>query len=424
MPVKNMHKPISRRSALRATGVALSLPLLDAMNPALGFEAARQPERMVLICNALGLYPQSLFPKTSGADYANTEYLELLKEHRDDFTLFSGLSHPDQNGKEPHDTELTFLTAAINPGLAGFKNTISVDQVAAMHLGNATRFSSVTLGSNTQESQSYNSNGVMLPADNRPSQVFAKLFLAGSPEQQRRQRQRLAEGRSILDAVGEQTKALSRQVSGGDRKQLDQYFDAIRVAEKDLAASDAWLDRPKPLVNTQVPEDIAEPTELIGKIRGLMNLIPLMLQTDSTRVISLMIQDHQVVPNMAGVQAEHHPLSHHGQDPARIAQLKIIESGILSTFSDLLTQLGMKSTQETRLLDHTAVLFGSNLGNANAHDPTNLPIILAGGGYKHGRYIAYNKDRNTPLSNLFVSLLQRMGVETDSFATSNGALTF
>ena len=149
-----------------------------------------------------------------------------------------------------------------------------------------------------------------------------------------------------------------------------------------------------------------------------------MLQTDSTRVISLMIQDHQVVPNMAGVQAEHHPLSHHGQDPARIAQLKIIESGILSTFSDLLTQLGMKSTPGTRLLDHTAVLFGSNLGNANAHDPTNLPIILAGGGYEHGRYIAYNKDRNTPLSNLFVSLLQRMGVETDSFATSNGALTF
>ena len=418
-----MHTPISRRSALRATGVALSLPLLDAMNPAIGFEAGRQPERMVLICNALGLYPQSLFPKTPGTDYANTEYLHLLKEHRRDFTLFSGLSHPDQNGKEPHDTEQTFLTAAINPGMGGFKNTISVDQVAAVHLGHATRFPSITLGSNTRESQSYNSNGVMLPADNRPSRVFAKLFLAGSPEEQRRQRQQLAEGRSILDAIGDQTKALNRRVSGGDRKQLDAYFAAIRTAEKELAASDAWLDRPKPVVNAKAPQDIAEPTELIGKIRGLMNLIPLMLQTDSTRVVSLMIQDHQVVPNIAGVQAEHHPLSHHGQDPTRIAQLKIIESGILSTFSDLLTQLGLKSTQGTRLLDHTAVLFGSNLGNANAHDPTNLPIILAGGGYKHGRYIAYNKDRNTPLSNLFVNLLQRMGVETDSFATSNGALT-
>lgn len=417
-----MHTPISRRTALRASGVALSLPLLDVMYPAVGFDRAEQPKRMVLICNALGLYPPSLFPKTPGNDYENTEYLELLKEHRSDFTLFSGLSHPDQNGKEPHDTEMTFLTAAINPGLAGFRNTISVDQVAAMHLGHTTRFPSITLGSNTRESQSYNINGVMLPADNRPSRVFAKLFLAGSPEEQRRQKQRLAEGRSILDAVGDQTKALNQRVSGGDRKQLDEYFAAIRTAEKELAASEAWLDRPKPEVNVEVPQDIAEPSELLGRIRALMNLIPLMLHTDSTRVVSLMIQDHGAVPNIAGVHGEHHPLSHHGQDPARIAQLKIIESGILSAFSDFLTQLGQRSAKETRLLDHTAVVFGSNLGNANAHDPSNLPIILAGGGYKHGRYVAHDEDRNTPLCNLFVSLLNNMGVETDSFATSTGTL--
>jgi len=393
------------------------------MNPAVGFERANQPKRMVLICNALGLLPASLFPKTAGTEYENTEYLELLKEHRSDFTLFSGLSHPDQNGKEPHDTEMTFLSAAINPGLGGFKNSISVDQVAAAHLGHTTRFPSITLGSNTRESQSYNSNGVMLPADNRPSRVFAKLFLAGSEEQQRRQRQRLTEGRSILDAVGDQAKALNRRVSGGDRRQLDEYFEAIRTAEKELAASDAWLDRPKPKVDAEIPKDIPEPTELIGKIRGMMNLIPLMLQTDSTRVVTLMIQDHHAVPNIAGVQAGHHPLSHHGQDPARIKQLKIIESGILSTFSNFLTQLGQPSGQGNRVLDHTAVLFGSNLGNANAHDPANLPIILAGGGFKHGRYVAHDKKRNTPLCNLFVAMLQRMGVQTDRFATSNGVLS-
>jgi hypothetical protein len=419
-----MHNPISRRTALRGAGVALSLPLLDVMNPALGFERAEEPKRMVLICNALGLYPPSLFPKTSGTDYENTEYLELLKEHRSDFTLFSGLSHPDQNGKEPHDTEMTFLTAAINPGLAGFRNTISVDQVAAMHLGHTTRFPSITLGSNTRESQSYTSNGVMLPADNRPSRVFAKLFLAGSPEQQRRQRRSLAEGRSILDAVGDQTKALNQRASDGDRKQLDEYFAAIRTAEKELAASDAWLDRPKPEVNVEIPKDIAEPSELLGRIRELMNLIPLMLQTDSTRVVSLMIQADHGVPNIAGVQSGHHPLSHHGQDPARIVQLKIIESGILSTFSDFLTQLGQRSAQGTRLLDHASVLFGSNLGNANAHDPSNLPIILAGGGYDHGRYVAYDKRNNIPLCNLFVNILNNMGIETESFATSTGKLTW
>jgi len=419
-----MHHPISRRAALKASGIAIALPLLESMKPAIGQEQMAPPKRMVLICNALGLHSPSLFPKTSGTDYGNTEYLELLKEHRNDFTLFSGLSHPDQNGKDPHDTEMTFLTAAINPGLGGFKNSISVDQVAAMHLGHATRFPSITLGSNTQESQSYNSNGVMLPADYRPSRLFAKLFMAGSPEEQRRQRMRLANGRSILDAVGDQTKALNGRVSGGDRKQLGEYFAAIRAAEKELAASDAWLDRPKPEVNVEVPKDIAEPSELLGRIRALMNLIPLMLQTDSTRVVSLMIQDHGAVPNIAGVQGEHHPLSHHGQDPAKIAQLKIIESGILSTFSDFLTQLGQRSAQGARLLDHTAVLFGSNLGNANAHDPSNLPILLAGGGYRHGQYVAYDKKNNIPLCNLFVNMLNNMGMETESFASSTGTLSW
>jgi len=419
-----MHHPISRRAALKASGIAIALPLLESMTPAIGHEQMAPPKRMVLICNALGLHSPSLFPKTSGTDYVNTEYLELLKEHRNDFTLFSGLSHPDQNGKDPHDTEMTFLTAAINPGLGGFKNSISVDQVAAMHLGHATRFPSITLGSNTQESQSYNSNGVMLPADYRPSRLFAKLFMAGSPEEQRRQRMRLANGRSILDAVGDQTKVLNGRVSGGDRKQLGEYFAAIRAAEKELAASDAWLDRPKPEVNVEVPKDIAEPSELLGRIRALMNLIPLMLQTDSTRVVSLMIQDHGAVPNIAGVQGEHHPLSHHGQDPAKIAQLKIIESGILSTFSDFLTQLGQRSAQGARLLDHTAVLFGSNLGNANAHDPSNLPIILAGGGGDHGRHVAYDRRNNTPLCNLFVSMLNNIGIETESFASSTGTLNW
>ena len=418
-----MHNPISRRAALKASGIAIALPLLESMNPAIGQEHVASPKRMVLICNALGLHSASLFPKSSGREYERTEYLDLLKDHRNDFTLFSGLSHPDQNGKEPHDTDMTFLSAARNPGLGGFKNSISVDQYAAAKHGHVTRFSSISLSSNTQESQSYTSNGVMLPADNKPSAVFAKLFLAGSPQDLRRTREHLADGRSILDEVAEQTKSLKKQTSSPDRHQLDEYFAAIRAAETELAESEAWLDRPKPRLDEMPPKDIADSSDLTGRVRSLMNLIPLILQTDSSRVVTVMIQDHHVVPNIAGVQAGHHPLSHHGQDPAKIAQLKIIESGILSTFSDFLTQLGKRSAQGARLLDHTAVLFGSNLGNANAHDPTNLPIILAGGGYKHGRYVAHDEDDNTPLCNLFVTLLQRMGVETDSFATSNGALT-
>ena len=419
-----MHNPISRRAALKASGIAIALPLLESMKSAIGHEHMAPPKRMVLICNALGLHSPSLFPKTSGTDYANTEYLELLKEHRSDFTLFSGLSHPDQNGKDPHDTKMTWLSAARNPGLGGFKNSISVDQYAATKLGHVTRFPSISLSSNSQESQSYTSNGVMLPADNKPSVVFAKLFLDGSPQDLRRRREHLADGRSILDAVAEQTKSLNRQTSSRDRRQLDEYFAAIRAAETELAESEAWLDRPKPRVDEKPPQDITDSADVIGRVRSLMNLIPLILQTDSSRVVTVMIQDHLAVPRIQGVTAEYHNLSHHGQDPQKIEQLKIIETEILKCFDGFLTRMAQPREAGGRLLDQTSVLFGSNLGNANAHDPSNLPIILAGGGYDHGRHVAYDRRNNTPLCNLFVNMLNNMNIETESFATSTGELTW
>ena len=419
-----MHTPISRRSMLRASGVAIALPFLESMNPAIGREKETPPKRLVVICNTLGLHPSSLFPESTGSQYESTEYLDLLADHRKEFTLFSGLSHPDQVGKQPHDTELTFLTAARNPGLGGFKNTISIDQYAAAHVGNATRFSSIALGSNTQTSQSYTRNGVMLPAQHRPSVVFAKLFLEDKPDALRRQRQRLADGRSILDSIAEQTKTLKRKSSSADRRQLDEYFEAIRSTEAELTETEAWLDRPKPRIDEKPPQDISDSADLIGRTRALMNLIPLMLQTDSTRIVSVMIQDHFVVPKINGVSTEYHYLSHHGQEPQKIAQLKIIESEILKCFNDFLSRMTQPREAGSRLLDETSVLFGSNLGNANSHDPKNLPVILAGGGYEHGRYVAFDKRNNTPLCNLFVNMMQNMGIETSSFASSSGKLTW
>ena len=243
-----MSRIISRRTALKTSGLSIALPLLEPMTLANATESVKPPKRMLLICNALGLHSPSLFPKTTGSNYQSTEYLQLLAEHRKDFTLFSGLSHPDQSGKEPHDTEMTWLSAARNPGLGGFKNSISVDQYAANKLGHVTRFPSLALSTNSTESQSYTSNGVMLPAHNRPSDVFAKMFLSGNAREQRRQRQRLADGRSILDSVAEQSKALQQRTGANDRRQLDEYFDAIRIAESELLEAEAWLDRPKPQV--------------------------------------------------------------------------------------------------------------------------------------------------------------------------------
>lgn len=417
-----MHQPISRRSLLKASGVAIALPLLESMSPAFGKELETSPARMVFICNTLGLHPPSLFPKTPGSEYEETEYLKLLSQHRKDFTLFSGLSHPDQNGKQPHDTEMTWLTSARNPGLSGFKNTISIDQFAASKLGHVTRFPSLALSSNTKKSQSYTSNGVMIPAEDRPSELFAKLFLEGSAQETERTRQRLADGQSILDGVAEQTQALNRTASGRDRRHLDEYFESIRAAERDLVESQKWLDRPKPHVDQEPPHDIGDPADLIGRTDTLLKLIPLVLQTDSSRVVTVVIQDHLAVPKIKGVTAEHHNLSHHGQDPDKIKQLKTIETELLKTFSNFLSQMARTSESEKRLLDHTSIVFGSNLGNANSHDPRNLPIILAGGGLDHGRYVAHDSQRNTPLCNLFTSLLNHMRIEVESFGTSNGTI--
>jgi hypothetical protein len=398
------------------------------MSPALGSEVTKPPKRMVLICTALGLHSPALFPKTTGTNYESTEYLELLSKHRNDFTLFSGLSHPDQGGE--HATEMTWLSAARNPGQDGFRNSISVDQFASDKLGYITRFPSVMLSSQGPSSQSYTSGGVMVPAEHSPQRMFAKMFLQGNREEVQRQKRKLQEGRSILDELMSQTKSLRAAASGADRKRLDEYFDSIRAAEKDLTEAQAWLDKPKPSVPRQAhgivqpPQDIHDKTELIGRTRLLLNLIPLIVQSDSSRVISVMIQDHQVVPKVDGVSLEHHNLSHHGRDTVKIRQLKKIERALVGCFGGLLDQMKSKREGSTSLLDNTTVLLGSNLGNANAHDPRNLPILLAGGGYQHGRYVAYDKKKNTPLCNLFVRLLNTMDIETDSFATSTGELTW
>ena len=413
-----------RRTFLRSAGVSLALPLLESMQPAISAPQAKTPDRMVAICTTLGLHPPALWPKTSGQTYETTEYLALLHEHRADFTLLSGLAHEHQTGRQPHNCEITWLTGAHGPGLDGFRNTVSLDQYAGSHLGKETRFPTITLGSNTAQSQSYTSNGVMIPSETSPAALFAKLFLQSNPREVARQKRLLNEGASILDQLESQRSSLRRTAGNADKRQLDEYFDSIRQAENNITDAKAWLDKPKPVIHHQPPQDISDGADLVGRVRLMMSLIPLILQTDSSRVITLMIQDHKVVPRVAGVTGEHHNLSHHGQEESKINQLKKIEAQLVGCFSTLLGDLKNKSEAGQRLLDRTSVLFGSNLGNANAHDPSNLPIFLAGGGFQHGRFVSTSKDTRTPLSNLFVTMLQNCGIESDTFADSTGTLTW
>ena len=304
----NLTKPLDRRTFLRASGVALALPMLESMSPRLAHAAAAGPRRMVNICNTLGLYGEAWFPKTAGAAWETTEYLSLLEKHRDNFTLFTGFSHEEQTGRQPHNSEITFLTAARRPGLDGFRNTISMDQVAANHLGYTTRFPSIVLGTAAPQSQSYTRSGAMVPAETSPANLFRQLFLQGTPEEVEREKQSLNDGGSILDRLKSQTSALRRRVSMADQVKLDSYFDAVRTAELDLAEVKAWQQKPKPVVDAEPPVDIPSRNDLIGRIKLMFRMIPLILETDSSRVISLMIQDHGVVIDVPGVNFDQHSL--------------------------------------------------------------------------------------------------------------------
>jgi hypothetical protein len=406
--------------------VTLTLPLLDAFLPrARGQEiatAASSRKKMVCICTSLGIHAPFLFPEEVGATYTPTPYLKMLDAHRQDFTLFSGLSHPDQTGANGHTSEMTWLTSARFPGLGGFKNTISLDQLAAEKIGLQTRLQSLVLGTGSP-SLSYNHGGVMIPAESRPSHVFAKLFLEGTPAEVRQQVQKLREGQSIMDTVQDEARSFARRVGSADKEKLDEYFTSVRELEQRLVTSEAWVQKPKPKIDAEPPRDIQNGSDLIGRMQLLFDLIPLALQSDSTRLITIFLQGANAVPPVPGVTIDHHNLSHHGQEPEKIAQLRLIETEQFRVFSGLIDKLKAKREAGAPLLDDTMVMFGSNLGNANSHDTRNLPILLAGGGFKLGQHTAFDANNNARLCNLYVSMLQQLGIETDTFGSSTGTLT-
>ncbi len=425
---------LSRRSFLRGTGIALALPWLDSMFPAFAANTSSAPatapnatpRRMFAICNNLGLLPDQFFPKTAGRDYELSPYLEILKEHRNDFTVFSGVSHPDVDGGHPADN--CFLTAAPHPGRGGFRNTISLDQFIAERLGHLTRFPSLNLGVNVERgarSLSWTGSGILIPCEEKPSDVFRRLFIQGTPDEVEKQVRRLELGQSILDAVAGQAKTLQRRVGGSDRDRLDQYFTSVRELEQRMQMSREWERRPKPAVTAPVPLDPASPREYMDKVRLMYDLARLAFETDSTRSIALLLDSvNSPAIDLDGTQITegYHDLSHHGRSEKKLSQLRAIDEWHMKLLSELFSKLrSVKEGGET-LLDRTMVLYGSNLGNANTHVTTNLPTLFAGGGFKHGQHLGFDRERNYPLPNLFVSMLQRMGIGAGQFATSTGTM--
>jgi hypothetical protein len=407
---------ITRRHFLRAAGTCLALPAMGRAAEAL------PPRRLFAIHVPLGMMPQFFFPVEGGA---SSPYLDLLASHRPRFTTFAGLSHPGVDGN--HHAGQCFLSGAPHPGQPTFRNSLSLDQLAAEHLGLETRFPSLAIsvsnGEHYGDSIAISRAGVMLPSEKSAEKLYCRLFVAGTPEEKAATMRRIEAGGSVLDLILDKARRLEAKAAPEDRARLDQYFQSVRELEGRLRRNIEWENRPKPAVDYPQPKDIADANQVIARSKLMFDLVRLALQTDSTRVVTLNLSTFSVVPHVPGVKNETHGLTHHGNEPEKIAELRKIEEAQMTAFGELLAAFAGVAETGGTLLDQTQILYGSCLGNANSHSNRNLPIVLAGGGFKHGGHLAFDETNNTPLANLFVTMLERLGVEADRFASSTGTLS-
>jgi hypothetical protein len=414
-------RPLDRRTFLRAAGVAIGLPLLDAMLPTARAEARKMleaPRRMVLVGRPLGIYAPNFFPEQTGFDYEPSRYLKLLAHHKRDYTVISGMSHRYAAG---HFAECGLFTG-VHPDFirpSDIRNSISLDQEVAAHLGGQTRFACLNLGGGDLV---WNRRGVRMPAETRATQLFKRLFVSGTSEEVAREMRRIRDGQSILDEVRDQVRSLSNRLSDADRRKLDLYLSSVREAEQRLEQEEQWSQTPKPKVDYPPPTSDFGGPYLEARSRQWFDLVRLALETDSTRVVTLFLGSQDQV-GVDGVTLAHHDASHHGQEPSKLEQLALIEEAEIRVLGEFLDQIKASQQGNYSLLDRTMVFYASNLGNSSSHDNTNLPILLAGGGLKHQGHLTYDRKNNTLLSNLFLRMLHQMGIELRSFGASTGVLT-
>jgi hypothetical protein len=415
------NRTLSRRRFLKATGVSMALPWLEANAPVARAAGPASPRRrIVAILYPLSFHPPHFFPEQIGREYTSSRYLKFVEAYRKDFTVFSGLSHP-RVAQSHYESESVFLTGCPIAGTIGaavaFRNTVSLDQLAAAHIGGQTRFPTLNVGN-----LAYLPSGGRVPGMTKPSEFFAKLFLTGNEEQKKAQKRRLQGGQSILDLVGDQVKDMKRGLPARDGDKLEEYFSSVRDAEKRLGTMLEWEDKPKPKPDGPAPQDVSQRDKPFEFLRLIYDLIVLALRHDASRLITVHAGFMGTQPLFDGGTVDYHNLSHHGKLPQNLDKLCRLEDESMKAFAQFITKLTETKEKGDRLLDRTMVLLGSNLGNSNTHETTNLPVLLAGGGFKHGQHLAFDRENNTPLCNLYVSMLQRLGLEIPSFGSSKGTL--
>lgn len=401
----------------------VALPQLNIM--AAGAKAAAVPMRMVCVGTNFGFVPKLFFPTASGRDYAMPELLESLAHHRDKFTIFSQLDH----GAEAvggHGGVHAYLSGVLSRNARGFaEKNITVDQKAAAAVGTDTRYASMQFssGSSAGNLLSWTNSGVAIPPVQDLRILYSLLFQTSGAREVNILKRTFAEQKSILDLVHIDAEFLMKRVGREDEEKLDQYFTSVRELEKRLTQSEEWLDRPKQKVPYGLPTDANE-MDFVDRIPLYYDLITLALQTDSTRVVTFEISD--IGQNAGGfpITKGYHQLTHHGKVESYIEELSIIERFHTAQFSRFLDKLeAVTEPNGKSLLDNTMALLGSGMGNASSHSNRDLPLLLAGGGFRHGQHLTFDGDKVPPACNLFVSMLQRFGLETDTFNLSTGTLT-
>ncbi|MGY8769650.1 MAG: DUF1552 domain-containing protein [Pirellulales bacterium] len=400
---------LNRRLFLRGAGVSVAVPMLEAMIPSqrtAAAEAIKQPMRMICVGLHLGVHTPSFFPGQAGRGYKMTPLLKAIEPYRNEFTVFSGLDHAGVG--KGHPATVNYLTGVDNPRQ---RKQISLDQVAARAVGSQTRFASLQLEAraNNQKGRplSWAPGGIPLPLVSNPQAVFDRLFR--QPKDVDKLKESLTDASSILDHITEDANDLQRKLGKADSGKIDEYLAAIRQVELDIEKAEKFADRPfhdfedeLNIPNTQL--SVTQNSQI------MYHLTALAFQADLTRVMTFR------------VPAENHALSHHGKQQAKVNAFVNLQKRYMTEFAGLLKQLKSRPDGEGTLLDNTMVLFGSGMGNASIHSTRNLPILLAGGGFKHGQHLRLTGKEKRPLSNLYVSMLRRMGINVSRFSRSNGSM--
>jgi hypothetical protein len=391
--------------------VSIALPWMETLARAAEPAAI---QRFVCVANPFGMVADAFFPTEAGLGAALPTNLAPLEPLRGKFTVFSNLDHGTSGGHGHTHMFLSGLKSSEAPSL--LEGNISLDQFLARSVAGQTRFPVVNTAAGPAAEGGvelcWTRTGVSVPPIMKVSQVFKMLFVEDSPEQMTQRGVDYDRQDSILDAVAGQAAQMNRRLSGRDRAKLDQYFTAIREVEKSIGMEKAWLSRSRPHVEYREPTD----GSVTQQVPILFDLIALALETDTTRVATIEIPG-SFDAKAVGVAGHYHGLSHHGKDPTLMDGLRKVEHYQLVHVAKFLQKL-----EGLGLLDTTQVLFGSGMGDGSAHTNRNLPVLLAGGGYKHRTHaiLPAEKGKRIPLSNLYLSMAQRFGVETDSFGRSTG----